>query len=68
MNENTKDDQRKNTAIAAVVDAGLDIAVREGSHPAAAHMLANGATFRVIVRVLSEHIYRRPPPQSQSSL
>lgn len=49
MNEDTQNDQRKNTAMAAIIDAGIDMSEREGSHPAAAHMLANGVTFRVIV-------------------
>lgn len=59
MNEDTQNDQRTNTAMATIIDAGIAMSEREGRHPAAAHMLANGATFRVIVRVLSEHLYRR---------
>ena len=59
MNEDTQNDLQTNTAMAAIIDAGIEMSEREGSHPAAAHKLANGATFRVIVRVLSEHLYRR---------
>lgn len=59
MNEDTQHDQRTNTAMAAIIDAGIAISEREGSHSAAAQMLANRITFRVIVRVLSEHLYRR---------
>jgi len=59
MNEDTQNDLRRNTAMAAIIEAGIATSEREGRHLAAAHMLAHGAPFRVIVRVLSEHIYRR---------
>ena len=59
MKDETQSDQRKNTATARILDAGIDISEREGRYPAAAYMLANGATFRAIVRVLSEPLYRR---------